>query len=226
MQLKRVFFVLFLGFQLVLFSQNAMYKPQFKKIKKQIKKKKSKFYYPNLVKKYSRGLPMSLAEKQYFYYGYAFLKSYTPYQLYKYNQKINGIIMSKDYSQNNLQKLLNYINLELAIHPFDIRLLKIKKFVYKRLHDLQNLKIVQQQIEVIKDAILNSGNGLTAPTAYVVVFENNQYDVLEFLGLKKKEKKYLNKNTEVIEVNENSKKIKKIYFNVGLLTGRLNTKKK
>jgi len=224
--LKRVFFVLFLGFQSVLFSQHLWSKPEFDRIKRQIKKKKSDYYYPNLVKKYTRGLPMSLTEKQYFYYGYAFLKTYTPYKLYKYNQKINTIIVSKDYSNKNLQKLLNYINLELAVHPFDIRLLKIKIFVYKRLHDLQNLKIVQQQLKVIKDAILSSGNGLTEKTAYVVVFENNESDVLEFLGLNKKDKKYLNKNTELIKVEKNSKKIKRIYFNVSLLIRRLNIKNK
>lgn len=224
MQLKGVFFVVFVSFQLFLFSQQTIRKPDFKRIQKQIKKKKSKFYYPNLVKKYSRGLSMTLEEKQYFYYGFAFLKSYQPYSLYKYNNKINRIVSSKEFSVQNLQKLLNYINLELALHPFNLKLLKIKSFVYKRLRDSQNLKIIEKQIHVIKDAIISSGNGLSEQTPYFIIFEENLYDILDFLGLKGKNKRYLDKNLELIDVGKNSKYSKRFYFNVSLLARRLNTK--
>jgi hypothetical protein len=169
---------------------------------------------------------MSLKEKRHLYYGFAFFASYDPYKITKYYSKINQIISAKKFSEENLNKLLNYINLELANKPFDIKLLKLKMFVYKRLHNKAALNIIKNQIQVIKDAILSSGNGRSTKTAFAVVLVSNEYDVLHFIGLKEVKNSYFNKKLEYIKVQPNKNGIKGIYFDVSLITRRINAKVK
>ena len=226
MKIKGIFLVLIFGFQISIFSQKKIERPNYKKIKREIKKKRSDFYYPVLVKKYSRGLPMTSKEKQYFYYGFAFFNFYEPYKVTKYYDKINQIVASKDFSEGNLNRLLHYINLELASHPFNLDLLKLKIFVFKRQRNQQQLQITKGQIQVIKDAILSSGNGKTKETAYAVIFISNEYDVLQFLNLKPFINNFVDKKLEYIKIKENPKGIKGLYFDVSLITRRINAKQK
>jgi hypothetical protein len=225
MKIKGIFMAFFLVIGTISFSQIKFKRLDYKKIKRQIKKKNSDFYYPNLVKKYSRGLPMSIDEKRYFYYGFSLFKAYQPYKENKYYNKINSLIASKKYSTKSLQSLLNYVNLELADHPFDIKLLKIKIFVYKRLKDKSNYDITKKQIQVILDAIKSTGDG-AKHNPYVVVFISNQYDILKMLNLKPFTNRYINKNLEFVKVKENDKKIKGIYFDITPISRVINSKKK
>ncbi len=226
MKLQGIFLVLMFNFSLFVFSQVKTNKPNYKKIKKEIKKKRSDFYYPVLVKKFSRGLPMTLQEKRYLYYGFAFFGSYEPYKVTKYYPKINQIIASKNYSTESLSNLLNYINLELAVRPFNLELLKLKLFVFKRMRNTVELNITKNKIKVIKEAILSSGNGLSKESAYAVIFISNEYDVLQFLNLKPFTNNFVDKKLEYIKVKENPKGLKGLYFDVSLITRRINVKQK
>ncbi len=226
MKVKGIFLVLMFNFSLFVFSQVKTSKPNYKKIRKEIKKKRSDFYYPVLVKKFSRGLPMTLQEKRYLYYGFAFFGSYEPYKVTKYYPKINQIIASKNYSTESLSNLLNYINLELANKPFNLKLLKLKLFVFKRMRNTVEYNITKNKIKVIKDAILSSGNGKTKESAYAVIFISNEYDVLHFLNLKPFTNNFVDKKLEYIKVKENPKGLKGLYFDVSLITRRINAKQK
>ncbi len=217
-----IFCISMLGFSERGFAQ----KPDYKRIKKQISKKKSDYYYPKLVKKFSRGLQMSTKDKQYLYYGYAFFGSYTPYKEYKYRRKINKLINENNFTKENLLLLENYINFDLVEHPFDIQLHKIQLFIYKRLRNTQKAIIKERQIQIIINAILSSGDGLSPNNAYAVIFVSNEYDILDFLKLKKEKNSFIDKNLEYIKVASNKSNIKGLYFDVSFITKKMNAKRK
>lgn len=223
---KRIFIILFFGFSIYLYSQENVKKLNFKRIKKEIKKRQSKFYYPSLVKKFSRGIDMSLDEKRHLYYGYAFLKSYEPYKITKYFKKINQLVTNNKWNTENLNRLLNFLNLELSNRPFDIKLLELKLFVFKRLHNIAQQNVIKKQINIIKDAIFSSGSGLKEKSPFSVIFINNEYDVLRFLNLKQAQNFYVNKAKEYIKVLPNKRNIKGVYFDINLITKRINSKAK
>ena len=59
---------------------NSFKQPNYKSIEKNIKKKKSVFFYPTLFKKFiSSDTSFTLAEKRHLYYGYSFNENYSPY---------------------------------------------------------------------------------------------------------------------------------------------------
>jgi hypothetical protein len=79
------------------FSQELKFeKPNYKKISKEIKKKKSEFYYKNLFDRYLNGdTTFNLNEKRHLYYGFSFQDDYSPYGSSSYNDSLK-VFYEKD----------------------------------------------------------------------------------------------------------------------------------
>jgi len=75
--MKYLFYFLLIFSVQVSFSQAKKYeKPNYKRIKKEVHKKKSDFYYDKLLKKYNHASRyLSLKEKRHLYYGFVFQKN-------------------------------------------------------------------------------------------------------------------------------------------------------
>lgn len=215
MKCKGFFVCFFLSFILIGFAQKSIaQKPNYKKIKKLTFKKKSDFYYLKLAKKFTKGHNMSLEEKRAFYYGFAFRYSYEPYKISKSRKQINSILQKKVFNKSTLNELDVLIRTELSDNPFDIELHNLHIFVYKKLRLKDKVLLKLKQIQVIKDAILSTGNGKTKKTAYHVIFVKNEYDILKLLQIKAIKHQFIDKNYECVLVEENTRGIKKVFFNI------------
>lgn len=154
-------------------------------IEANIKIADSSLYFPLLWSTFLAGdSNLSLQEKRHLYYGFAFQEPYNPYAHSIYMDSIsqyygkNGLV-TKDY-----HKIIRYSDSILSIAPFDIRSLQAKAFAYYSLCDKENELKVHNQIIMIYDAIMSSGDGLAKESAFHILYIAHEYDLVEFLGFK------------------------------------------
>lgn len=155
------------------------------KIEENIKIADSSFYYPDLWTAFLAGdSNMSLQEKRHLYYGYVFQNSYNPYAHSIYMDSISQFYGKGNLLKNDYRKIILYSDSILSHIPFDIRSLQAKAFAYYSLDEKEKELKVQNQIMMIYDAILSSGDGLAKESAFHILYISHEYDLIDFLGFK------------------------------------------
>lgn len=220
--------VLFFIFSIAMYSQKVSFeKPNYKKIKRVINKKKSPLYYTRLYKKYTNiNSKMTLKEKRHLYYGFIFQKRYDPFGINKYHDSLR-LYAHKKHTKKSIQKMLFFSKHILQKNPFNIEVITYKASLLRKTNNKDALKIAKKQLQIIYDAINSSGDGLTSKTAYHVIFRKHKSDFLKhknlkFNGFKKTIDKF---RVEYLNVTENKKNIRGIYFNVSAFKINLKSKK-
>lgn len=209
-------FVLILSF--IGYSQNRI---AYDLIGKNIKNSKSEFYYPDLMAKFQKGdATLTLEQKKHLYYGYTFQENFK-------NFKFNGLLdsISKYESLNTeagLLKALKFREEVLNKNPFEAGIIDGKLAIYKKLGNEEEFMKGIHQISSIFDAILSSGDGLTKETAIVLTSVSPEYEIISLLGFNPvKEPVVIDKNFEFVEIANNDKNVKGIYFDVSRTTYRM-----
>jgi hypothetical protein len=206
--------VLFLsfGFQ----AQEDFKKPDYKKIEKAVKKKNSHLYYPELMKRFLEAdSTMTLEERRHLYYGFIFQDAYNPYDRSPYSDSLNVLMRKKGPLSNDDQsELVRFADSVLAFNPFDLRTIFIQTLAYEVLGDNEKYDKNIVKLGTIINAIMSSGNGLKPETAYYVIYVNNEYDLLSFLGYKFGGKKQLIDHYDYLTLKDNPDNIKGLYFDI------------
>ena len=221
---KFLFVIVSLTVSLALFSQNGQFeKPDYKKIKKEIKKRKSKFYYQKLMEKYlNSDTTMTLDEKRYLYYGYSFQTAYSPYGHSDYTDSLRAILQKENPSQGELNEIVRFSDSLLIENPFDLKAINLQLYSYKELGKNKEFEKKLNQMRIIVDALLSSGDGLKKETAFYVIYPSQEYDLLDILGFKFGGKQSLIEHYDYLTVENNSQEIKGLYFDVSPCLNSLN----
>jgi len=225
----RYIFIIFIIFNFTSsFSQKKSFeKPNYKRIRKSVHKRKSEFNYYKLFKKFnSLNRNMTLKEKRYLYYGYVYQKNYQPFGFSKYKDSLNSYAR-KRITKTSLNKMLVFAEHILSKNPFNIEVLTYKAYLYKKNRDDIGYALTKKQISIIKDAILSSGNGRTKETAFHVIFRPHKevilkHKKLKFNGIRKTIDKY---RIEYLNVTKNNYGVRGIYFNVSAFKINLKSKR-
>ncbi|MCF6349529.1 MAG: DUF4919 domain-containing protein [Flavobacteriaceae bacterium] len=157
---------------------------------------------------------ITIKEKRYLYYGYAFQKKYKPYARSKYIANIKKILGKDKRNKTELNKLIKYTNAHLENNPFDIEILRVQVYAYKRLRIIKEAFKKIAKIKMVKEAIMSSGNGSTKRTAYHVINIKHEYELLKVLGYKQKGRRLALKKYEYLKLEPNADHIKGLYFNL------------
>ena len=167
-------------------AQEGVYRGvNYQEIEENIKIADSSFYYPKLISAFLVGdSNMSLQEKRHLYYGFIFHESYNPYAHSIYMDSISQYYGKSKLVNDDYKKIIKYSDSILSITPFDIRSLQAKAFAYYSLYEKEKELKVQNQIMIIYDAILSSGDGLNKDNAFHILFISHEYDLIDFLGFK------------------------------------------
>ena len=211
------------------FSQvNSFDVPNYKKIKRTINKSKTSLYYNHLLKKFNNinNKSMTLKEKRHLYYGYIFQKNYKPFGFNKYRDSLN-LYSRKSLTKINLKKALMFSEYILSENPFDLKTLAYKVYLHKKNKDKIGLSITKNQIKIINDAILSSGNGRTKETAYYIIYRDHKEAFLKYRKLKpsgfyKTIDKY---RIEYLNVAKNDQGVRDMFFNVSAFKINLKSKR-
>ncbi|RVT74458.1 DUF4919 domain-containing protein [Flavobacterium sufflavum] len=216
MKQKILFLLLLLSF--TIYSQTPV---DYKLIGENIKNSKSEFYYPNLLGRFQKGdTTLTLNQKRHLYYGYTFQENFK-------NFKFNGLLDSiSKYEQLNtneaLLKALDFRKKVLERNPFETGIIDGKLAIYKTQKNEEEFIKGIHQISLIFDAILSSGNGLSKETAIVVTSVSAEYEIISLLGFNPvKEPIVVDKNLEFVEIANNDKNVKGIYFDISKTTYKI-----
>ncbi len=190
-------------------------KPDYKKIKKEIKKKDSEFFYPSLMKRYREGdSTMTLEERRHLYYGFRYQENYNPYG------GVEKLILDSLYSKDSLtvaeiEEARLLIDTLLDEDPFNFDVLYADLHVSELAGDKERYEQARARIFMIFDAIFSSGDGLSKETALYVLFISHEYEALYVAGLEfGGSQSLLDMRYDYLEVAENPYGIEGIYFDI------------
>lgn len=215
MKLKLVIFVLIISF--ISNAQEGNFeKPDFKKIKKNIKKN-SNLNYDSLLKRYRNAdSTMSIEEKRHLYYGYSFHKNYSPYGISKHSDSIREIVKKETLNDLDFQKLIRFADSVLVTRPFDTDALNMQLFAFDELKDTTNLEKKLTQVQIIFDALFSSGDAITKESAIYVLYTSHEYDILRIIGYEFMSQSLIG-SCDYMSVRENENGYDGFYFNISTL---------
>lgn len=221
---KQLLVIMILLVSMSIFSQNMeTEKPDYKKIEKKISKEKSDFYYPKLLKKYMNSdTTMTLKEKRYLYYGYSFQNSYSPYGHSNFSDSLGTVLQKEKHSNKELLKIIKFSDSVLVENPFDLRVINYQLYAYEKLGEKIEFDKKINQMKIIVDALLSSGDGLKKKTAFYVIYISQEYDLLNILGFEFGGEQSLIEHYDYLKAAKNSQKIKGFYFDVSPCLNSMN----
>lgn len=224
--MKKLYVLAFLIAFLTGFSQNNEFtKPDYKSIEKQIKNKKSEFYYPELLKKFNASdSTMTLEQRRHLYYGYTFQKEYSPYSRSDKTDTLRTVMSKGRHNEEDLKKISTLCDEMLKENIFDLRAFNYKLYACQELRDEPEFIKNVTKMKIIIDALVSSGDGLSKETAFYVITTSHEYDLLSIIGLNFGGKQSLIEHYDYLEVAENAHNIKGMYFDVSPCLEHLNKK--
>ena len=191
-------------------------KPNYKKIEKEIKKKKSDFYYPKIWKKFMDADPdMSLDEKRYLYYGHIFQPSYSAYgHGSKFSDSLRTLIQIDSIDDQLLNLIVSIADSVIEADAFDLRARNYQLYALEELGNELDYAKKLTQIRIIIHAILSSGDGISQKTAFYVFNISHEYFMLGVLGYDFGGSQSLIGQCDYLKVEKNEDEIEGIYFDI------------
>lgn len=183
----------------------------YESVKTQIENKEGPNYYPNLLKRFSE-FDSTLTIKDYslIYYGFSFQDDYLRNQ--PDEKELDILMKSNDYEKliSECKKILdkNPVSL-LANNSMGYALFKLKR-------PEKEWKKYQNRYRAIRKVIAYSGNGLSAETAFKVIYVSDEYNILyDYFDIPKINKQSLVGLCDMFEVDpSNYYKAKKVFFDI------------
>lgn len=147
-------------------------------VKKEITDKDSEFYYQKMLYKY-KGLPKSIdsLEAQHLYYGRTFLDK-TVSTSDKPFKKLLDDFKKQDYTETIIKA-----NQLLSEDPTNLDLLMIMLQCYDKQQDVKNFTYYLSQFKLLTSAILDSGDGKSEDSAYLVNSVGDEYILINVIQI-------------------------------------------
>ncbi|PSK91109.1 DUF4919 domain-containing protein [Taibaiella chishuiensis] len=190
--------------------------PDYKAIRKNIKDKKSAFYYPTLMKRYKNGdTTFTKQEFATLYYGFLFDPGYSVLDFSTYNDSINVLLRADSMVAGDNEKMIRYEKAILETSPFRMRDLNRLANAYYYDGDTVAMRIAGYKLQMIAATILSTGDGRTDKTGWHVISVGHEYDILNFMGFDfGGSQKLTHSGCDYLDVEKNKEGIKGFYFDV------------
>ncbi|WP_452223776.1 DUF4919 domain-containing protein [Lacinutrix chionoecetis] len=215
--MKYFFITLFLVAGLNSFGQDEIeFKaPDYKKIEKTISKKKSDLFYKKLMKRFlDADSTMSLVEKRHLYYGFTFNEKYSPYSRSEFTDSLRTILNKPKLEETDFKNIIKFSNEIFKENPFDIRTYNYVMYAYDELGNKPELEKAIIKVNMIVDALLSSGDGISKKTAFYVIYTTHEYDLISILGFKFGGMQSLIEHYDRLTLAENEYGFESFYFDV------------
>lgn len=190
-------------------------KPDYKKIEKIIADNDSEFYYPKLMIRYKLAdSTMTIEEKRHLYYGYTFQEGYAPYSRSDFEEELRDILKKKKLRNNDYQDIVAFSDSILAENPFNLAILDNQLFAFEKLGDATRFNENIIRLNIVLDALLSSGDGLSKKSAFYVISTSHEYFLLNILGFSFGGSQSLQEHYDFLALADNPDKIEGLYFDV------------
>lgn len=185
-----------------------------------VKAPKSRYHYPKLFTRYkANDTTLSKVDYKYLYYGQTVMAGYQPYTKNPRKKELSEALQQNDYPR------VIHIGKEiLAAKPFDTNTIFGMVAAYTNLNDSQG-KLWDYKFRRLVDAILDSGDGLTRETAYVVTDPADEFIITGIFGLEVVKHTVADDKYDLLEVAwPNEYNLKQLYFNIEKPLGTISKK--
>jgi hypothetical protein len=191
----------------------------FKKIKKEIKKKKSAFYYPAMYQRYlDLDTSLTALEFKYLYFGYSFQDTYQPYAVPALRDSLINYLQRPEPLPQEIEMSAKIAGQLLRESPFRLRETFIAAVAYEMAGNEQMSAIYFSFFERQVEAIMSSGDGLSKKSAFIVIYIPDEYEILEVLGFNfGGNQSLIEGNYDLLQVEANPYGVTEIFFDVNRL---------
>ncbi len=196
-------------------------KINFNVISEAVKAPKSRYHYPKLFERYKRNdTTLSKIDYKYLYYGQAALPGYRPYGKDPRKQELSNALQQNDY-----KKALTLGKAILADKPFDVNTIFGMVAAHSQTKNDKEARLWDFKFRRLVDVILESGDGRSKETAYVVTDAGDEFIVTGILGLDVAKQTVVDNKYDLLEITyPNELNIKQIYFNIEKPLGAISKK--
>ncbi|PID93802.1 MAG: hypothetical protein CSA95_05820 [Bacteroidetes bacterium] len=199
-------------------------RPNYKKIRREIKKRKSNLYYKKLFDRYINGdTTFNLNEKRHLYYGFSFQEDYSPYGISTYSDSLTIFYEKDTLTESDFNEIIKFSKLLLDENPFDLRALDNLNYAYYRLGNKELENLYNYKLLLILDAIMSSGDGISEKSAFYVIYISHEYDLLNALGFGfGGEQSFTTNGYDYLKLQDNEFGIEGFYFEISRSLEQLN----
>lgn len=191
--------------------------PDYRAIKASIQNTKGPNYYPQLMRRYlANDTTLTLNQYRALYYGYSLQEDYVPYQqvreaLFDARQKL----VNTKGAHEACTDAIKLSQAALDDNPFDLLAISTMAFSYLQLRDTTSYRVWTDKQNALLDAIISSGDGEDKASAIHVINIEDEYEVLNRLGLQIEKDSLCSDQVEYLKVLPNADDIPGVYFNFG-----------
>lgn len=165
---------------------------------------------------------LTLTDYRTLYFGHAFRADYRPYARHDSIRALNTYLNTVENPDFN--KVLNYTRLILKEYPFNIEQIFLTGIAYDKLDKKAQARIWLKKYENLLTAIISTGDGRSAQTAFMVTKTSDEYNVIRAFRLRLTSQSLImenNHNYDKMDLEENEHGIEALWFNVDLFYGKL-----
>lgn len=158
-------------------------KPDMERIHREINDRKSKYYYPLLMKEFLRNdTLMKLDKFRYLYLGYVFQEDYDPYRPSPAPEMTGPLYRTTNPTSAECDQIIANARTALANNPFDLRQMSAMIAALNLLGEKNLAKIYQYKLNYLLMAIVSTGTGEDEDHAWFVIEPQHEYVLLNYMG--------------------------------------------
>ncbi|MCX4259547.1 MAG: DUF4919 domain-containing protein [Muribaculaceae bacterium] len=162
--------------------KNAPEVPDLQKIKEEVNNPRSRYYYPELMKRYEvyDTTRLTIDDYRHLYLGAMYQEDYNPYRKSEYRDRIQELYYRPDHSRPELDSIIAYAELSLADDPFDLEQMNYLIYALKGRGKTNKAAIWQYRLNHLLQAIVSTGTGLDPENAWYVINPRHEYNIVNF----------------------------------------------
>ncbi|RED23541.1 uncharacterized protein DUF4919 [Flavobacterium cutihirudinis] len=198
-----------------LFAQeNSFSIPDYKSIEKEIKDKKSAFFYPNLMERLTKNDTLLTPDEfRHLYFGYVFQPKYNAFWRSPDEKKLREFYGKDKLETSDYDEIIKLAEHSLSEFPFDLSQLNYLAYIYHLKGDENAAKITSFKFHSIINAIFSSGDGKTCESGFYVLLVDHEYVLLKLFDVES-ESQALVGNCDYLSFEKGKYKVDGIYFNI------------
>ncbi|KOS05876.1 hypothetical protein AM493_07365 [Flavobacterium akiainvivens] len=196
--------------------EQAYVKPDFKAIEQNIKNKQSALYYQKLFERFQQAdSTLTLEEKYHLYFGYSFTDAYKPYFSSDNLKEIRTLVNTDNLTKEQMERVIELSQDAINGYPFDVSMMGYRAYFYRALGKEKLAEKEEIRANLVFDAILGTGDGMSKETCFYVINVGNEYELINVLGMAYAgEQKLVEGKYDYLELEENDYGVYGLYFNV------------
>lgn len=157
----------------------------------------SPYNYSALITRYSAGdTTLTLEDYRHLYYGYVWQDTYKPFQSIKARDRILEVLTKEILEYEDFMDIINYGNQVMNEDPFSPSNINFLIFAYGSVGDEKNERINFHRLNMIKQTILSSGNGMKQSTPWHIIRFEHAGDIMGAMDVKYRRPTVVDRNTE------------------------------